>query len=52
MSQNITQSLIKEKNNENITLLKTIEILAEMTRDDIERSSFYLDINSKLETQS
>ena len=52
MNQNINQNLIKEANNQNNSLLKSIEILAEMTRADIERSSYYFDINLKLETQS
>ena len=46
------QNLIEESNNQNNSLLKSIEILAEMTRADIERSSFYFDINLNLETQS
>ena len=45
------QDLIKESDNQNNSLLRSIEILAEMTRADIERSSYYFDINLKLETQ-
>ena len=52
MNQNIDQNLIKEADNQNNSLLKSIEILSEMTRADIERSSYYFDINLKLETQS
>ena len=52
MNQKIDQNLIKETDNQNNSLLKSIEILAEMTRSDIERSSYYFDINLKLETQS
>ena len=52
MNQKIDQNLIKEKDNQNNSLLKSIEILAEITRADIERSSYYFDINHKLETQN
>ena len=52
MNKKKDQILIEESNNQNNTLLKSIEILAEMTRADIERSSYYFDINLKLETQS
>ena len=52
MNQKIDQNLIKETDNQNNSLLKSIEILAEMTRADIERSSYYFDVNLKLETQS
>ena len=52
MNQKIDQNLIEESDNQNNSLLKSIEILAEMTRADIERSSYYFDINLKLETQS
>ena len=48
----INKNLIEEKDNQNHSLLKSIEILAEMTRDDIERSSFYFDININLEKQN
>ena len=52
MNQNIDQNLIKETDNQNNSLLKSIEILAELTRADIESSSYYIDINLKLEKQS
>ena len=52
MNQNIDQNQIKEADNQNNSLLKSIEILAEITRTDIERSSYDFDINLKLETQS
>ena len=52
MNQRTDQNLIEEINNQNNCLLKSIEILAEITRADIERSSYYNDINLKLETQS
>jgi len=45
-------NLINENDKPNINLLKSIEILAEMTRANIERSSLYFDINSKLEIQN
>ena len=51
MNQKIDQNKIKESDNQNNSLLKSIEILAEMTRADIERSSYYFDINFKLEIQ-
>jgi len=49
VDQIIDQNLIEEKDNQNNSLLKSIEILAEMTRADIERSSYYFDTNFKLE---
>ena len=52
MNQKIDQNLIKESDNQNNSLLKSIEILAEMTRADIERSSYYFETNLKLETRS
>ena len=52
MNKKKDQILIEESNNQNNTLLKSIEILAEMTRADIGRSNYYFDINLKLETQS
>ena len=52
MNQKIDKNLIEENNNQNNSLKKSIEILAELTRVDIERSNFYFDINLKLETQS
>ena len=52
MKHNIDQSLIEEADNKNISLRKSIEILAEMTRADIERSNFYFDNKVILETQS
>ena len=52
MNQKIDQNLIEESDNHNNSLLNSIEILAEMTRADIERSSYYFDINLKLEMQS
>ena len=52
MNQNIDQNLIKESYNQENNLQRSIEILSEMTRADIERSSYYFDINLKLETQS
>ena len=45
-------NLIKESDNQNNSLLKSIEILAEMTRVDIERSSYYFDIDLKLKTKN
>ena len=51
MNQNNDQNLIKEADNQNNSLLKSIEILAEMTRADIERSSYYFNINLKSEAQ-
>ena len=51
MNKKKDQILIEESDNQNNTLLKSIEILAEMTRVDIDRSSYYFDINLKLETQ-
>ena len=52
MNKKKDQILIEESDNQNNTLLKSIEILAEMTKADIERSSYYFDTNLKLETQS
>ena len=52
MNQKNDQNLIEESKNQNNSLLRSIEILAEMTRADIERSSYYFDINLKLETQN
>ena len=52
MNQKIDQNLIEETNNQNNCLLKSIEILAEITRADTERSSCNFDINLELETQS
>ena len=52
MNKKKDQNLIEESDNQKNSLIKSIEILAEMTRIDIERSSYYLDINLKLETQS
>ena len=52
MNKKKDQNLIEESDKQNNSLIKSIEILAEMTRIDIERSSFYLDITLKLETQS
>jgi len=52
VDQDINQKLAEEANNKNNSLRKSIEILAEMTRADIERSSYYFDINLKLDTQS
>ena len=52
MNKNIDQKLINEENNQNNSLWKSIEILAEMTRADIERSNLYLDTNFKLDTQN
>ena len=48
----INQDLIKETDNQNNSLLKSIEILAEITRDDIKRSSYYFDVSFKLEIQN
>ena len=45
------KNLIEERNNQNKSLLESIEILAEMTRKDIERGSIHFDINLKLEMQ-
>ena len=52
MNEKKDQNLIEESDNQNNTLLKSIEILAEMTRVDIERSSLHFDNNFKLEVQS
>ena len=52
MNKEKNQNLIEESDNQNNSLIKSIEILAEMTRVDIDRSSYYFDINLKLETQS
>ena len=52
MNKNIDQKLINEDDNQINSLWKSIGILAEMTRDDIERSNLYFDINLKLETQN
>jgi len=52
VNQKIDQNLIEENNNQNNNLLNSIEILANLTRTDIERSSLYFDINFKLETQN
>jgi len=52
VNKKIDQNLIEENENHNNSLIKSIEILAEMTRVDIDRSSYYFDINLKLETQS
>ena len=41
----------EDNDNQNNSLIKTIGILAEMTRSDIERSSVYFDTNLKLEMQ-
>ena len=43
MSQKTDQNPIEEYVNQNNSLLKSIEILAEITRTDIERSGFYFD---------
>ena len=51
MNKKKDQNLIEERDNQNNTMLKTIEILAEMTRFDTERSSLYFDNNFKLEMQ-
>ena len=48
MNQKVDKNLIEEADNQNNNLLKSIEILAEMTRADIERSSYYFDINIRL----
>jgi len=48
----MNQDLIKETDNQRISLLKSIDILAELTRDDVEKSSNYFDVSFKLETQS
>ena len=52
MNQKINLKQIEENIDKNNSLLKSIEILAEMTRSDIERSSFYFDTNFKLEIQN
>ena len=52
MKQNLDQNLIEETHNQNNSLLRSIEILAEMTKVDIERSNFYFDIALKLEAKS
>ena len=52
MIKSINKNLIEDKKNQDNDLIRSIDILAEMTRVDIERSSFYFDINLKLETQS
>ena len=52
MNKKMDQNLIEESDNQNNTMLKSIEILAEMTRVDTERSSLYFDNNLKLEMQS
>ena len=52
MNQKIDQNLIEESDNHNNSLLNSIEILAEMTRVDIERSSYYFDIDLKLKTKN
>jgi len=51
VDQEIKQNLVEEANNKNNSLRKSIEILAEMTRANIERSSLYFDSNHTLETQ-
>ena len=51
MDKEIDQKLIEEKDNNN-SLLKSIEILSEMTKADIERSSYNFDTKLKLEIQS
>jgi len=45
-------NLNKESDNQNNSLIESIEILAEMTRADIERSSYYFDIDLKLKTKN
>jgi len=50
--KSINKNLIEDKKNQDNDLIRSIDILAEMTRVDIERSNFYIDINLKLETQS
>ena len=50
MNKKKDQNLIEESDNQNNSLINSIEILSEMTRADIERSSYYFDINLKLET--
>jgi len=50
--KSINKNLIEDKKNQDNDLIRSIDILAEMTRVDIERSNFYFDINLKLETQS
>ena len=52
MIKSINKNLIEDKKNQDNDLIRSIDILAEMTRVDIERSNFYIDINLKLETQS
>ena len=49
MNHNIDRNLIEEADNQDNNLLKSIEILAEMTRADIERFNY---INLKSEVQS
>ena len=45
-------NLIKEIDNQNNSLIESLEILAEMTRADIERSSYYFDIDLKFKTRN
>ena len=52
MDEKTDQNLIEEKDNKNNNLLKSIEILSEMTKADIERSSYNFDTNLKLVIQS
>ena len=51
MDKYINKKLIDVDSNQNNSLLKSIEILAEMTRVDIERSNLYFENNQKLEAQ-
>ena len=50
MDQEIKQNLVEEANNKNNSLRKSIEILAEMTRADIERFN-YINLKSEVQNQ-
>ena len=52
MDKKINQNLIEENDNINNSLLKSIEILSEMTKADIEKSSYNFNTNLKLEIQN
>ena len=49
MNSKKTRNLISENNKQSNDLVRSIEILAEMTRENIERSRAYFDVSPKLE---
>ena len=49
MNPKNTQNLINKNDKQHSDLVKSIEILAQMTRINIERSRSYFDVSPKLE---